>query len=95
MGTNKGGRRPKAAAPPLLVRRPEAAAPMLVVWLPYVVSFLFQALQTINFIWILHDGAVVSLSSSNHFHTDANVWLSNLWLYILAQIITKRLITKG
>ena len=61
--------------PPLLVQWPEAAAPMLVVWLPYVISFLFQALQIINFTWILHDGAFFSLSSSKNFHTYANLSL--------------------
>ena len=59
--------------------------PMLVVWLPYVISFLFQALQIINFTWILHDGAVVSLSSSNHFHTYANLTLSFDYYAFLAK----------
>ena len=54
----------EARRSPLLVRWPEGAARMLVVWLLYVISFLFQALQIIDFTWILHDGAVVSLSSS-------------------------------
>ena len=57
--TNKGGRRPSAAAPLCWF-------PMLVVWLPYVISFLFQALQIINLTWILHDGAFVSLSFCDH-----------------------------
>ena len=48
---------------------------MLVVWLPYVISFLFQALQIIDFTWILHDGAVVSLISSKNFNTHANLLL--------------------
>ena len=48
---------------------------MLVVWLPYVISFLFQALQMIDFTWILHDGAVVSLISSTNFNTHANLLL--------------------
>ena len=54
---------------------PEGAAPMLVVWLPHVISFLFQALQIINFTWILHDGAVVCHISSKNFNTHANLLL--------------------
>ena len=57
------------------MRWPEAAALMLVVWLPYAVSFLLQALQITNFTSILHDGAVVRLSSSENFHTYANLGL--------------------
>ena len=48
---------------------------MLVVWLPHVISFLFQALQSINFTGVLHDGAVVCLLSSKNLNTHVNLLL--------------------